>query len=139
MRRLAPLILAGLIAACGSQQPTAPKPEATEPPRGYLRADADDDGVVTRAEIASEAEARFRSIDTDGDGSVSSAKLSGRRKRALGSEEDIKEMRPSRPVTLAGFRTRALARFDRRDADGNGRLEGDELRRRPRIKRPAGF
>lgn len=136
-RRLAALMTAGLIAGCGAQT-TAGDSTASESsgadrrPRGYLRADANGDGVVTRAEIVAEAEARFRSIDTDGDSTVSSAKLSGRRKRALGSEEDVKDMRPARPVTLAQFRARALARFDRRDADGDGRIKGDELTRRIR-------
>lgn len=135
MRGLAPLLLAALLAACGSRQPAAPKPKRTGLPRGFLRADANRDGVVTRTEITAEAEARFHRIDSDGDGSVSSAKLSGRRKRALGSGEDVAEIGASRPVTLARFRARALARFDRRDTDGNGRLEGDELTRRVR-RRP---
>ena len=104
-------------------------------PRGFLRADANGDRVVTRDEILAEADKRFRSIDTDGDGIVSSSKLSGRRARAIGRGDSAALSRPGRPVTLKEHRERALARFDRRDVNDDGRLAGDELA--PRVRRRA--
>lgn len=116
----------------GSEAQAGRRPRRQREPRGFLRADANGDRVVTRDEIVAEADKRFRSIDTDGDGAVSSSKLSGRRARAIGRGDSPALSRPGRPVTLKEYRDRALVRFDRRDLNDDGRLAGGELARRVR-------
>ena len=125
----------GVTVARGNQAQAGRRARRQREPRGFLRADANGDRVVTRNEILAEADKRFRSIDTDGDGVVSSSKLSGRRARAIGRGDSPALSRPGRPVTLKEHRERALARFDRRDVDDDGRLAGDELA--PPVRRRA--
>lgn len=118
-----------LLPACGSQENASGNTSAAasedDAPRGrrgeggWRRADANRDGVVTRDEVAAESDARFATRDRNGDGKLEDAELDARMRRATDGA----------PVTKESFRDRALARFDRFDADKNGKLEGDELRR----------
>ncbi|WP_375428715.1 hypothetical protein [uncultured Sphingomonas sp.] len=138
MRRMliAALLGAGLT-ACGGTPAATEQAEATdlagtstrEPRRkgGFLRADADGDGVVTRAELGEEADGRFARIDDDADGTASTTELASRRSRGERRGEQDSGSRPVAAITKADYRDRALARFDRRDADKDGRLAGEEL------------
>ena len=138
MKRIltAALLCAGLT-ACGGT-PTADQganaADTTEAPtrdtgrkRGFLRADANDDGVVTRAELGEEADGRFARIDADDDGTASATELSSRRGRGERRGAEETGSRPVAAITKADYRDRALARFDRRDGDKDGRLAGEEL------------
>jgi hypothetical protein len=141
------LTLAALLAGCGSQQPepgdtpaanataAADQPRRTKRERRasqYLRADADGDGVVTRAEIEREATDRFAALDGNGDGTVSRDEFAA--KSGSGRRRDPD--RPAAPFTREAYVARALARFDRRDRDDDGRLSGEELERVTRAARP---
>lgn len=137
------MALAGLLGGCGAQQPTATN-EATAASGTtatgltrrerrasvYLRADADGDGVVTRAEIEREATDRFARLDRNGDGTFSAEEIAAVPGYARGSERG--ENRRG-PITREEHVARALRRFNRRDADDDGRLAGAEL---ARITRP---
>jgi hypothetical protein len=142
--------LAGFLAACGQQADTPAnttdavanrsddKPRdkgrrerRADRPRGFLRADADRDGVVTVAEVEREAETRFARLDADGDGTASAEEQASRRggggrRRAQQGGGDANA---AEPVTRAAFIARARTRFDRRDRDSDGRLSGAELGR----------
>lgn len=130
--------LAGFLAACGEQPgtgSTAPDAEPRQTKRErraslYLRADADGDGVVTRAEIEREAVDRFVMLDGNGDGTVSRDEFAARSGAGRRRDPD----RPRAPFTREKYVGRALSRFDRRDRDDDGRLSGEEL---TRLTRPA--
>lgn len=106
------------------------------PARGPMRADTDRDGVVTRAEASAEADARFARMDADHDGRVTpeerrAAMRAMRAERQGGRRPDhgsgAERPRDGGGVTAAEFRERALARFDRADADRDGRIDRAEL------------
>lgn len=128
------IAIAGLLAACGERQPgsiaTTPDAEPRQTKRErraslYLRADANNDGVVTRAEIEREASERFAQLDGDGDGTVSRDEFAARSGSGRRRDPD----RPRAPFTREKYVLRALSRFDRRDRDDDGRLAGEELTR----------
>lgn len=133
------LVMAGLLGGCGTQQPAttngataASDTAATRLTRRerrasvYLRADADGDGVVTRAEIEREATDRFARLDKNGDGRISAEEIAAVRGYARNSERG--ENRRG-PFTREEHLARALSRFDRRDRNDDGRLSGGELTR----------
>ncbi len=133
---IAALLSAGLT-ACGVTPAATEQANATDTaddradgPRrkgGFLRADANDDGVVTRAELGREADGRFARIDDDKDGTASATELASRRGRGERRGAEDAGSRSVAAISKADYRDRALARFDRRDADGDGRLAGEEL------------
>ncbi|WP_375402444.1 hypothetical protein [uncultured Sphingomonas sp.] len=133
---VAALLGAGLT-ACGGTPATNEQAAATdmaetstrEPrrTRGFLRADANDDGIVTRAELGEEADGRFARIDDDRDGTASATELASRQGRGERRGAEDTGSRPVAAITKADYRDRALARFDRRDADKDGRLADEEL------------
>ncbi|UVO49416.1 hypothetical protein M0208_02395 [Sphingomonas sp. SUN019] len=73
-------VLAGVPAIA---QTAAPPPPPTAPggPRGAGPADANRDGIVTRAEATAEAERRFTAIDANRDGKVTKDELRAERER----------------------------------------------------------
>ena len=144
--RKAALLAAGLLASCGTEPAVDPTAAANVSdvaedegrPRTarranragqYLRADADGDGVVTRAEIEREATAHFARLDANRDGTYSREEL-GRRSNAERRRD--RGLIPRAPFTRDDLVARALARFDRRDRNDDGRLEGTELQARVR-------
>ena len=133
-------------AACSAQ--SAP----TDTPRGpghrgaamMMHADANHDGVITRAEAMAEADARFAKLDTDGDGQVTAAEMQARRS----AMRDRMQARGKAPraggpdgarmgrrgdvdgdglMTKADAEARAAKRFDRMDANHDGKLDKTEL------------
>ena len=136
-RMLTAALLSAGLTACGGAPTADGRANATdasetsagksERKRGFLRADADGDGVVTRAELGDEADGRFDRIDDDGDGTASGAELAGRRGRGERRGAEDTGSRPVAAISKADYRDRALARFDRRDTDKDGRLAGEEL------------
>ena len=136
-RMLTVALLSASLTACGGASTTDEQASATdaaetstgksERKRGFLRADADGDGVVTRAELGQEADGRFARIDDDKDGTASASELASRRGRGERRGAEDTGSRPVAAIGRAEYRDRALARFDRRDADKDGRLAGEEL------------
>lgn len=131
--------LAGLLGGCGAEQPKATNGTIAAPNSAetgltrrerrasvYLRADADGDGVVTRAEIEQEAIGRFARLDTNDDGTFSNREIAAVPGYARSSERG--ENRRG-PLTRDEHVARALRRFDRRDRNDDGRLSGRELAR----------
>lgn len=79
---------------------------------GKLRGDADGNGVLTRAEVTAQADARFAKRDKDGDGRITQADRA------------------------AAMKERADKRFARLDANGDGSISRAEFDA-PREKRAA--
>ena len=97
------VVVLGLAAAAGvatAQQPA-------ERPARALRADADLDGRISRAEFVDRRVQRLSSADANGDGAVSREEMQAQRR--------------------AGHQQRAEARFARLDADSDGRLTREEF------------
>jgi len=109
----------------------APAP-AARPARtatGMMRYDANKDGVVDRAEWAAGQEARFKQLDTNGDGKLSPAELSPRgdsdKSEALFRRLDTNK---DGSVSQAEFLTLADRNFARCDADKDGKITTAECR-----------
>lgn len=121
---------------------TTPPSATTAPARpvrtatGMMRYDANKDGVVDRAEWAAGQEARFKQLDTNGDGKLSPAELSPRgdsdRSDALFKRMDTDK---DGAVSQAEFMTLADRNFARCDTDKDGKITTAEcrqaLRRQP--------
>ena len=108
--------------ACAQRPaPAAPAPAPTMP------ADRDGDGVTTRDEAAAEADRRFTALDADHDGKLTrDERRTWReqhrpppRRAGIGARRD-------KAQTQAEFRDRALRRFDRVDANHDGRIDAQE-------------
>lgn len=80
-----PLFTLTLIALAGTAcAQDAPRPG---PARGMMRADANGDGVITRAEFDADNATRFARIDANHDGKLDASELPQRRLRANGPPE----------------------------------------------------
>ena len=145
----------GILAASATAQMAPPPP----PGGGMMRADANRDGTITRAEMVAEADARFAAMDTDKDGKVTAAERDAARDAMRAQRRDgaggggarggggmgmSMGMRgdPDGVLTRAEAVQRAGARFDRLDANRDGSLDAGELAaarpmRGPRANRAA--
>ena len=129
------MVLATMAGAAAAQ--TAPLLSASPMPgRGMrmMHADTDGDGFVTRAEAAAQADAQFDGMDANRDGKVTGDEMRaawqarggnggshGTGGRAgIGARGDL-------TATREDFRARALARFDRADANRDGRVDAAEM------------
>lgn len=138
-------------------QPTAPAPRPMPPHGGpMMRADADGDGKVSRAEFIAQADGRFLQMDTDKDGTVSRSEMKAFRQAmhdrriADGARGDMPPPRPhdgkrpkppkdhgehgpdgefkdKPPITRQAFTDRAAKRFDRIDANRDGVIDQTEI------------
>ncbi|USU08948.1 hypothetical protein NF700_01090 [Sphingomonadaceae bacterium OTU29MARTA1] len=130
----------GFLAVGATAQMAAPPPPP--PGGGMMRADANRDGIVTRAEMIAEAEARFTAMDGDRDGTVTAAERDAAREamraqwrggnggnRGGGPRGGGMGMRgdPDGVLTRAETVQRAGARFDRLDTNRDGKLDAAEL------------
>ncbi len=88
-------------------------------------ADANNDGIVTRAEAIAAADARFAALDTNHDGQVTGDEMMAAMPPRRAARMDGGDARPA--MTKAEFEARSLRRFDRLDADGNGRIDATEF------------
>lgn len=92
----------------------SPAPANNAAPRGMTAADANGDGIITRAEATAAADAMFARMDKNCDGKLSADERPGRRGAEAGD------------ITQQQFRERFLQRFDRADANKDGRLDQTE-------------
>ena len=123
---------------------------------GMMRADTNGDGIVTRAEAIAEADQRFARMDTDGDGQITAAEMQASRammqQRMEARGQDVPPPPPGGPkrtpgmgrgadpdgngiITRAEFEARAGTRFDRMDANHDGKLDRTELANRSEMRR----
>ena len=108
-----------------------------------MRADADHDGVVTRAEVGASANATFDRLDTNHDGIVTPDEMAAGRPMRAGNATpppppgaaDRAAPPPRTPppppppheLARQQWRGRALAQFDRADANHDGRVDQAEM------------
>ena len=145
------LLIAGPALAAPDDPPApAEKPAraSNSVPRGLMRYDTNKDGVVDRAEWKAGQEARFKRLDTNGDGKLTEDELFARTP-AIGNSvlpPDRQVQRQSSyfqlldadkdgVVTLAEFMAQADRNFARCDLNKDGRIDTAEcrqaLQRRP--------
>jgi hypothetical protein len=157
MKRIILMTATGLALAI-----TAGAASAQERGGPMARADADGDGVITRAEFIEARLAPLRRLDADGDGTITRAEADAARAAAPERANDRPPPRPGRgegrrgerrgppgergldrlPVTLAEAEARAAEGFARFDLDNDGRVtaaEMDEARSRMWAARAGGF
>lgn len=141
-------VLAGAAGATQSTPPAAPLP----PPPGALAAkgaDANRDGVVTRAEAAADADRRFAALDANRDGTLTRDEMRAARDARRAARQPAPPPAAGKPgddrpwfgpagggrgdragkgrdLSQSAFRDRALHRFDRMDADHDGRVTAQE-------------
>ena len=87
---------------------------------GLMRADTNGDGMVSRAEAAAQAAARFDKMDTNKDGTLSADERTG-----PGGAMMARAGRDG-AMTRADFLAQADKRFGRIDANKDGQLSTDE-------------
>lgn len=88
--------------------------------RGMMRADANGDGMISRAEAKAQSDARFAAMDANHDGVLAADEMTGPGGAMRGGGDGR--------TTRADFDSRAEKRFARMDANGDGMLSADELR-----------
>lgn len=111
---------------------------------GGMRADANGDGDLTRAELNASVDARFARADANGDGAIDAAERTamreerrshragrhGRRggegRRRHGGRMGRMDSNGDGVVTREEVSERALARFDRMDANSDGQIDAAE-------------
>lgn len=113
----------------------------------FTKMDADGNGQLDAADKSARVKARFAQMDADGNGSVNEAEFIAAHEARQGKFRNGKGkgrmMRHIKRVDSNGddiisrdeFNAAAEARFARRDADGNGEISGDELKRGKGMKR----
>lgn len=74
-----PLLALTLVALAGAACAQETPPPG--PPRGMMRADANGDGVVTKAEFTADNDARFARMDANHDGKLDASEMPQRRPR----------------------------------------------------------
>lgn len=139
------VMAAGSLLATDAFAQTAPTPPPAPQARGMLRADANGDGTITRAEYVAQTEARIAAMDTNKDGVISpeeraaarQAMWAQRRGGAAGEQGgygmpgrgggDGGNRGGGKSVTRAEMVARAGARFDRMDTNHDGKLDAAEM------------
>lgn len=130
---------AGILLATAATAQTAAPPPPPPPGGGLVRADANGDGVITRAETIAEAQARFDAMDTNKDGKVTPEERDAAReamraqwrggaggRRGGGGFGLRGGAGGDATLTRAEAVERAGARFDRLDTNHDGKLDATE-------------
>lgn len=142
MRNMLIAVVLSGTAFAGSAAAQTPPPAAGAPARGMgtVRADANGDGVVTRAEASAQADAQFEAMDANRDGKVTGEEMRAAfqaRAAAAGAGGRFGGGRFGRgagdapgtdmALTREDMRARALTRFDRNDANHDGKVDQAEM------------
>lgn len=121
--------------------------------RMLARIDTNGDGMISKAENRAAVEARFARMDANGDGTLEASergKRMGKGKRGGRRGGALSEADPTAPVvrgmradangdgviTRAEFDAEAAARFDRMDANKDGKIDKSEMPQRGRRGMP---
>ena len=133
-----PLEAAALLPPAPAEKPAR---ASNSVPRGLMRYDTNKDGVIDRAEWKAAQEARFKRLDTNGDGKLTEDELFARTPAAGNSvlPTDRQVQRQSSyfqlldadkdgVVTLSEFMAQALRNFERCDLNKDGRIDAAECR-----------
>ena len=120
---------------------TAPKPTAARSSGGGMRYDANKDGTVTIEEWKTGQQARFKSLDTNGDGKLSQNEMYARTpvvgnsvlptdRQADRQSSNFQRLDTDKDgfVSLTEFMVQADRNFARCDTDKNGRIDTAECR-----------
>ena len=144
------LMMAGPALAAPDNAQTAPSAPATTAPQaatprsssgGVMRYDANKDGTVTAEEWKTGQQARFKSLDANGDGKLSQDEMYARTpavgnsilptdRQAGRQSSNFQRLDTDRDgfVTLTEFMVQADRNFARCDTDKNGRIDTAECR-----------
>lgn len=100
---------------------------------GFFRQlDTNKDGKIERTEVLAWSEARFKALDTAGDGALTKEQyvdaMIAKMRPRLEQRFDKLDADKDGKVTAAEFEAPALARFDRRDTAKTGVLSIDDLK-----------
>ena len=90
---------------------------------GMLRADTNNDGMISKAEAEAQAGARFDAMDVNKDGFLAPEEMTGPGARMMGRAGG-----PDGKVSRAEYIARADKRFARLDTNGDGMLSREELK-----------
>ncbi|MEH3159168.1 MAG: hypothetical protein PGN08_09710 [Sphingomonas taxi] len=132
------VLLATAATAQTAAPPPPPPPSPSPPGGGLMRADANGDGIITRAEMITDAQARFDAMDTNKDGKVTPEERDAAREAmraqwrgGAGGRGGGFGMRGGggggdATLTRAEAVERAGARFDRLDTNHDGKLDATE-------------
>lgn len=119
-------LLAGAAMAAPQDRPTGGNMLA--------RADADNDGTITRPEYLADVDARFAKLDANKDGKISKEERPGEGERG-GRMMGRIDTDGDGAISLDEQHAQANRRFDRLDTNGDGKIdkaEGDAARERMR-------
>ncbi len=139
------VIAASGLLATGAAAQVAVPPAPPAPPAmggGMMRADANHDGVVTRAEMIAEADARFTAMDTNKDGKLTADERDAAREAMRAQWRGGEGQAPRAGGGMRGGNgggggdgvttreeslQRAGNRFDRLDTNHDGKLDAAEM------------
>jgi len=130
------MILSLMLAALAQAAPATPAatPPAP-PPAGRMMdlrtADTNGDGIVTRQESLARADALFARMDTDRNGTVSADERKAATADGGSPQGGRRGGMDDGDLTAARMREMAGRRFDRVDANGDGKLDAAELAAAP--------
>ncbi len=105
--------------------------------------DADLDGVIAREELLQQAKDAFTALDADKNGSISEQERKGKAPRLpmggfVGLHVQELDADGDGSITLAEMEATSVRMFGKSDANGDGKLAGEELTRAPQGGGPGG-
>ena len=101
----------------------------------FAKADANNDGTITKAEFLADADARFARLDANKDGKIAKDERPGGGEGRGGRMMGRADTDGDGAISLAEQRAQATKRFDRLDANADGKIdkaEADSARERMR-------